>query len=91
MDFFPSFFRERNLMDLDKPLRRTIENERLSAAERRQRCDRRNVNLGPPANTPERRQSPERRAISVSEISLSDRQWEFYFPQVTVRWHVASA
>jgi len=51
------------------------------AGERRKRCERRGRDIGPPSNFRERRQSRERRVLSVQEVKLSDMQWERYFAQ----------
>ena len=52
-----------------------------NAGERRKRGERRRRDMGPPTNLRERRQSRERRVVSVREVELSDRQWERYFAQ----------
>ena len=52
-----------------------------NAGERRKRGERRRRDMGPPGNIRERRQSRERRVVSVREVELSDRQWERYFAQ----------
>jgi len=53
----------------------------VNADERRKRGERRGRDIGPPTNLRERRQSRERRFLSVREVELSDRQWERYFAQ----------
>lgn len=52
-----------------------------SAGERRKRGDRRRRDVGPPTDLRDRRQSRERRVVSVREVKLSDMQWERYFAQ----------
>lgn len=54
---------------------------RANAGERRTRGERRGRDIGPPGNFRERRQSRERRVLSVREVELSDKQWERYFAQ----------
>ena len=51
------------------------------ATDRRMRMERRGADIGPPAGIRERRQGQERRAISVSEVRLSDAEWAQYFAQ----------
>ncbi|MBS1145511.1 MAG: Ankyrin [Proteobacteria bacterium] len=51
------------------------------AGERRKRGDRRRRDMGPPSNLRDRRQSRERRVVSVRELELSDLQWERYFAE----------
>lgn len=51
------------------------------AGERRRRGDRRRRDVGPPTDLRDRRQSRERRVVSVREVELSDMQWERYFAQ----------
>jgi ankyrin repeat protein len=51
------------------------------AGERRRRGDRRRRDVGPPTEFRDRRQSRERRVVSVREVELSDMQWERYFAQ----------
>jgi hypothetical protein len=50
--------------------------------DRRMRMERRSDNLGPPAGIRERRRGKERRAISVSEVRLSDAEWAQYFAKM---------
>lgn len=52
-----------------------------SSGERRKRADRRRRDVGPPSDFRDRRQSRERRVLSVREVELSDMQWERYFAQ----------
>jgi len=56
---------------------------RIDATTDRRMCvERRADNSSPPADTRERRQGQERRGISVSEIRLSDAEWEQYFEKM---------
>ena len=47
--------------------------------ERRKRRERRMRNSGPPKGLGERRVCEERRVTSVTEVELSEKQWETYF------------
>nr|MBL8412171.1 ankyrin repeat domain-containing protein [Dechloromonas sp.] len=58
-----------------------LASEPASSGERRMLGERRLRDIGPPAALRERRVQQERRATSVSEIELSDLQWENYFSQ----------
>jgi hypothetical protein len=58
------------------------------AGERRKRGERRGRDIGPPSNFGERRQSRERRVLSVHEVELSDKQWERYFAQTQPNQHI---
>lgn len=49
------------------------------SSERRKRRDRRMRNSGPPKGMVERRLCEERRTTSVTELELSEKQWETYF------------
>lgn len=49
------------------------------SGERRKRRDRRMRNSGPPKGLAERRVFEERRVTSVTELELSEKQWETYF------------
>ena len=53
--------------------------------DRRARLERRDADLGPPGGVPERREGHERRGMSVSEVRLSDAEWEQYFAQAPQR------
>jgi hypothetical protein len=50
-----------------------------ATTDRRMRMERRADNSGPPDGIRERRRGQERRALSVSEVRLSDAEWERYF------------
>lgn len=50
-------------------------------SERRKRIERRKRNLGAPSGFAERRRARERRVTSVSELTLTDLQWDSYFTQ----------
>lgn len=51
------------------------------SSERRKGVERRRGNLGAPSGFTERRRALERRVTSVSELTLTDYQWETYFSQ----------
>lgn len=50
-------------------------------SERRKRVERRGRNFGAPSGFAERRRTRERRVTSVSELTLTDLQWDTYFTQ----------
>jgi len=50
-----------------------------TSGERRKRRERRMRNAGPPKGLAERRLYEERRVTSVTEVELSEKQWETYF------------
>ncbi len=52
---------------------------KAAITERRKRRDRRMRNAGPPKGLSERRLYEERRVTSVTEVELSEKQWETYF------------
>jgi hypothetical protein len=50
-------------------------------SERRKRVERRRRNLGAPSGLTDRRRAHDRRVTSVSELTLTDLQWDSYFTQ----------